>query len=151
MNCINCWGNSLFFIFVMATSNYIPFMILAGIMCLASCVNMQRTDLYFGTNIPDGGQVTAMEWKNFSDSVITKYFSEGYTETNAIGKWLDTNNKKTISENTKVVTFIGRRSKRRNILLNRLIKSYIDRFHQQSVLRVDSKIKYQFITKKSID
>lgn len=112
-----------------------------------SCSTMQRTDLYFGTNIPTGGDVTPQQWKAFSDSVITHYFPEGYTESDAVGKWMDTQTKLTISEKTKVVTFLGKPTKERNASLDSITQRYIRRFHQQSVLRVDSKPKIKFISK----
>ncbi|MBK1896034.1 DUF3574 domain-containing protein [Chryseobacterium paridis] len=114
---------------------------------LISCSTMQRTDLYFGTNIPTGGNVTPQQWKAFTDDVITHYFPEGYTESDAVGKWMDTQTKLTISENTKVVTFLGKPTKERNAMLDSITQRYIRKFHQQSVLRVDSKPKVKFISK----
>ncbi|ASK28703.1 hypothetical protein CEY12_00625 [Chryseobacterium sp. T16E-39] len=116
-------------------------------LALVSCATMQRTDLYFGTNIPTGGNVTPQQWKDFSDNVITGYFPEGYTETDAVGKWKDTQTKLTISENTKVVTFIGKPTKERNALLDSVTQKYIRKFQQQSVLRIDSKPRVKFISK----
>lgn len=115
---------------------------------LISCSTMQRTDLYFGTNIPTGGNVTPQQWKEFSDQVITSYFPEGYTEWNAVGKWKDTETKLTISENTKVVTFLGKPTKERNASLDTVTQKYIRKFQQQSVLRIDSNPKVKFINKK---
>lgn len=114
---------------------------------LSSCATMQRTDLYFGTNIPTGGDLTPQQWKEFSDNVITPYFPEGYTESDAVGKWMDTQTKLTISEKTKVVTFLGKPTKERNASLDSITQRYIRKFHQQSVLRVDSKPKVKFISK----
>lgn len=114
---------------------------------LISCATMQRTDLYFGINIPTGGNVTPQQWKAFSDDVITHYFPEGYTEVDAVGKWMDTQTKLTISENTKVVTFLGKPTKERNASLDSVTQKYIRRFQQQSVLRIDSKPKVKFISK----
>lgn len=114
---------------------------------LTSCATMQRTDLYFGTNIPTGGNVTQRQWKEFCDGVITHYFPEGYTEVDAVGKWMDTQTKQTISENTKVVTFLGKPTKERNASLDSITQKYIRQFHQQSVLRIDSKPKVKFISK----
>ncbi len=118
---------------------------------LAGCATTQRTDLYFGRNIPGGGQVTEQQWKAFSDSILTPAFSGGYTETDAQGKWLDPGIGKTITEDTKVVTVIGKRSAKRNKQLNRVTEAYINRFNQQAVLRVDGKVRQWFIMKKAIN
>ncbi len=117
-------------------------------MSLASCASYQRSDLYFGRDIPGGGQVSEQDWKTFSDSVISTYFPEGYTEWDAKGRWKDTETKETISEPTKVVTFLGKVSKQRNAAIDSIAQRYLRRFQQQSVLRTDSKSKVTFINKK---
>ncbi|WP_419698292.1 DUF3574 domain-containing protein [Mucilaginibacter sp. NFX135] len=114
---------------------------------LASCATYQRSDLFFGRDIPDGGQVSEQQWKAFSDSVISHFFPEGYTEWNADGRWKDTKTKVTITEPTKVATFFGKPSKQRNAALDSIAQLYIRRFRQQSVLRSDSKTNVQFISK----
>ncbi len=104
-----------------------------------SCATTQRTDLYFGLSIPGGGQVTTGEWQWFSDSVVALQFPEGYTERDATGKWRDTQLHTTITEPTKVLTFIGPRSKVRQARLDTLVQVYMQRYRQQAVLRVDMK------------
>jgi predicted small secreted protein len=113
---------------------------------LTSCATYQRSDLYFGRDIPDGGQVSEQQWKTFSDSVISHYFPEGYTEWNAEGRWKDTQTKKTITEPTKVVTFFGKSGKQRDAALDSIAQQYLRRFRQQSVLRTDSKSSVRFIS-----
>lgn len=114
---------------------------------LASCASYQRSDLYFGRDIPDGGTVSEQQWKAFSDSVISSYFPEGYTEWDAKGRWKDTQTKETITEPTKVVTFFGKMTQERNAALDSIAQRYLRRFGQQSVLRTDSKSKVKFINK----
>ena len=114
---------------------------------LAGCATMQRTDLYFGRTIPGGGQVTEQQWKNFSDNVISKYFPEGYTELTATGHWKDPQTHETITEPSTVVIFLGKMGPQRNAALDSVTQQYILRFHQQSVLRADSKTVIRFISK----
>ena len=129
---------------------------------LASCASYQRSDLYFGRDIPGGappggappggappggGAVTEQQWKNFSDSVISNYFPEGYTEWDANGRWKDTDTKQTITEPTKVVTFFGKKTKERSAALDSIAQRYLRRFRQQSVLRTDIKSRVKFINK----
>lgn len=119
---------------------------------LASCASYQRTDLYFGRDIPGGvppggGTVSEQQWKNFSDSVISAYFREGYTEWDANGRWKDTETKKTITEPTKVVTFFGRKTRERSAALDSIAQNYLRRFRQQSVLRTDVRSRVKFISK----
>lgn len=113
---------------------------------LSSCASTQRTDLFFGRNIPGGGQVTAQEWKIFTDSVVSPRFPEGYTEWDAAGKWLDTETKQTISEDTKVLTFVGKKSPKREALLDSVTQAYIRRFRQQAVLRINTRVKFRFVS-----
>lgn len=121
---------------------------MVGCLGLASCASYQRTDLYFGRDIPgDGGTVSEQQWKNFSDSVISNYFPEGYTEWDANGRWKDTDTRQTITEPTKVVTFFGKKTKERSAALDSIAQRYLRRFHQQSVLRSDMKSKVKFISK----
>lgn len=121
---------------------------MVGCLGLASCASYQRTDLYFGRDIPgDGGIVSEQQWKNFSDSVISNYFPEGYTEWDANGRWKDTDTRQTITEPTKVVTFFGKKTKERSAALDSIAQRYLRRFRQQSVLRSDMKSKVKFISK----
>lgn len=105
----------------------------------SSCATTQRTDLYFGLSIPDGGQVSAGEWQWFSDSVVALQFPEGYTERDATGKWRDTQLHTTITEPTKILTFIGANSKARRARLDTVVQVYMQRYRQQAVLRIDTK------------
>lgn len=120
---------------------------MVGCLGLASCASYQRSDLYFGRDIPGGGAVSEQQWKNFSDSVISNYFPEGYTEWDANGRWKDTDTKQTITEPTKVVTFFGKKTKERSAALDSIAQRYLRRFRQQSVLRTDIKSKVKFINK----
>lgn len=131
---------------MMKQSNLRTWVLICAI-SLTSCASYQRTDLYFGRDIPGGGQVSEAQWKGFSDSVISTYFPEGYTEANADGRWKDTDTKVTITEPTKVVTFYGKSGKQRNAALDSISRQYLHRFKQQSVLRSDQKCKVIFVNK----
>lgn len=120
-----------------------------GLLCciigFASCASYQRSDLYFGRDIPGGGQVSDQDWKAFSDSVISRYFPEGYTEWEAQGRWKDTKTGVTITEPTKVVTFLLKRNKQRSSHIDSIAQQYLRRFHQQSVLRTDIRAGVRFL------
>lgn len=115
---------------------------------LSSCATVQRTDVFFGMNIPGGGEVTTEQWKNFSDSVVTPRFPDGYTEFQVVGRWMDTDTRHTISENSRVLTFIGRKNKVREMALDTIVQHYIHRFKQQAVLRTDSRVRVNLISSK---
>ena len=125
------------------------FILLVLTSSLTACVTSQRTELFFGMNIPGGGQVSDEQWKNFTDSIVSPRFPEGYTEWDAAGKWLDTDTRHTISENTKVLTFIGKRNRQRNASIDSIVQYYIHQFRQQAVLRLDSRAKAKFISSRN--
>ena len=113
---------------------------------MTSCVTTQRTDLFFGTDIPGGGHVSPQQWKSFSDSAIASRFPGGYTEWDADGRWLDKETRQTITEHTRIVTLIGKKGKEREAALNAVTQAYIIQYKQQAVLRLDTKSRVQFIS-----
>jgi hypothetical protein len=114
---------------------------------LTSCKTSLKTELYFGRNIPGGGQVSDSDWKNFSDTAIASRFSEGYTELAAQGRWMDKATRKTITENTTVVILMGKNSKLRCRQIDSIAQLYSRRFNQDAVMRFDSKGYLKFISK----
>jgi hypothetical protein len=108
-----------------------------------------RTDLYFGMSIPGGGNVSPEQWQRFSDSIVSPLFPEGYTEGNVAGKWRDTESHLTITEQTKVLTFIGKKSKIRQKNLDTLIHIYKLKYQQQAVLRTDAKVRIRLVGPRS--
>ena len=128
----------------MATIRYACF-ISALLLLLTSCATTMRTDVYLGLSIPGGGQVSQEQWQRFSDSIVSPRFPEGYTEGNVSGKWRDTESQLTITEHTKMLTFIGKKSKTRQVNLDSLIHIYKRQFQQQAVLRTDARVRLRLV------
>jgi hypothetical protein len=105
---------------------------------------MMETNLYFGQSKPGGGTVTQDEWKAFKEKYIANTFKDGSTIVNATGHWLDTDTHKLITEATYVVTCYYKRSKSVSRKIDSLRYWYKTNFQQQSVLRVDRKVKAMF-------
>lgn len=103
-----------------------------------------ETNLYFGQSKPDGGQVSAAEWNEFREKYIADVFKDGSTIVNATGNWLDTDSHQLITESTYVVTCFYKRSKMMSMRIDSLRNWYKTRFRQQSVLRIDRKVKASF-------
>ena len=116
-----------------------------SLLLLTSCATTLRTDLYFGLSIPGGGNVSASQWQQFSDSIVSPKFPEGYTEGNVSGKWRDTETHVTITEHTKVLTFIGKKTKMRQSNLDSLIQFYKRQYQQQAVLRTDARVRLRLV------
>ena len=105
---------------------------------------MTETVLYFGQSKPDGGTVTAKEWEQFNQTYISKVFKEGYSVTSINGFWKDTVTNKLIFEHTYQVTYYYKRSAVLSKQIDSLRYWYKNIFQQQSVLRVDHKVKASF-------
>jgi Protein of unknown function (DUF3574) len=113
---------------------------------LSSCSGQRwiETNLYFGQSKPSGGQVTETEWNHFRESYISKIFKEGSSVINVTGNWYDSQYHKLITEPTYKVIYFYKRSKQISIQIDSLRYWYKTLFQQQSVLRVDKKVKANF-------
>ena len=119
--------------------------ILLILFLLTSCSSrMMETGLYFGQSKPDGSMITQEEWDNFKATQIARIFKEGSTTETATGSWYDPVSHKLISEPTYIVTYYHKKSPFISMQIDSLRNLYKSRFQQQSVLRVDKKIKASF-------
>jgi hypothetical protein len=105
---------------------------------------MIETDLYFGQSRPDGSMITENEWNNFKQSHVSRIYKEGSTTFSAKGSWLDPDTHKLISEPTYVVSYLHKRSSLVSKQIDSLRYIYKSIFQQQSVLRVDRKVRAGF-------
>lgn len=123
--------------------NTLPFLLL-----LTSCSHfpsqtMTRTELFFGLSKANGGSVSSSDFQAFSDTVITKNFSEGSTIIDAKGQWLG-NDGRLVSESSKVLVLVSKMDKKQSKKIEMVREKYKKYFQQESVLRVDSKVKVGF-------
>jgi hypothetical protein len=119
-------------------------LIVGFIICSCSPARMIETDLYFGQSKPGGGTITEMEWKNFKENYIAKVFKEGSTVYHAEGNWLDAVSNQLITEPTYVVVYIYKHSPQKSKQIDSLRYWYKTMFQQQSILRIDKKVKVNF-------
>lgn len=113
---------------------------------LYACSGPRRlqTDLYFGQLKPDGGMVSEQQWNEFMDQHISRVFPQGSTVLSATGRWYDTAAQKLISEPSHIVTTIHPQSPKLDRQIDSLRALYKVLHQQQSVLRVDRKVKAWF-------
>jgi hypothetical protein len=113
---------------------------------LASCSlqRMSETRLYFGLSKPGDGKVSETEWNDFRKNYIGKIFKEGSTIIKAEGNWYDPDAKKMIAEDSYVVIYYYRKNSRLSKQIDSLRHWYQYLFQQQSVLRVDKKVRISF-------
>lgn len=96
------------------------------------------TELYFGMKKSDG-EISEAEFADFLDKIITPELPDGLTILNGIGQFRDAQNQ-IIKEKSKVLILLypKKLQKEINRKIERIRKSYKQKFQQQSVLRVDA-------------
>jgi len=91
--------------------------------------------LYFGTNIPSGGVVSADEWTTFVREVVTPHFKDGLTIFEGNGQWLDPRGD-LVREHVMIVEIAHPPSDTVNADIRAIAAEYKKRFKQDAVLRV---------------
>ena len=104
----------------------------------------KRTELYFGTTKPGGGELTDAEFTAFTDKAVTPRFPDGFTELTGRGQWRGSDG--VISrEKSKVIVVVYPFSDRdANREIEEIRTDYKKAFSQESVLRTDSVEKVSF-------
>ncbi|NJO75817.1 MAG: DUF3574 domain-containing protein [Leptolyngbyaceae cyanobacterium RM1_406_9] len=103
-----------------------------------------QTDLFFGRNIPGGGEVSEEQFQAFLDLEITPRFSAGLTVFDADGQFQDSTGT-IIEEQSKVVRLLLEDTAENEASLDEIIIAYTQRFNQESVLIVvDEEIEVAF-------
>lgn len=108
--------------------------------CITSRKTYTRVELYFGQSRPDGSLIAAADWQAFSDSVITPVLPEGLSVADVHGQWKEASGK-VISEPSKVVLAFVPLTKERSQAIDCIRQKYCRYFRQESVMRVDSRVK----------
>lgn len=104
----------------------------------------KRDELYFGSLIPGGGTVNDELWNRFVDSIITPRFPSGITILNADGRYRY-NDGVILNEPTRIVILLYNDSLEiRNAAIEHIMDAYIQKFHQEAVLRTTNTVNVQF-------
>ena len=97
-----------------------------------------RTELYFGRNIPQVGNVTEEDWQRFLDDVVTPRFPDGLTVLDADGQWRGKGGAIAHEESKVIVLLYPRKQRKQMIVKIEEIRSeYKKRFAQEAVMRID--------------
>ncbi|WP_340646570.1 DUF3574 domain-containing protein [Phenylobacterium sp.] len=100
---------------------------------------MRTAQLFFGQNIGDKPGVSDVDFRKFTDEVLTPRFPEGLTVLDGGGQWTGAENK-LIREAAKVVVLVlpkERGDTQRK--LGEVRQAYIQRFHQDSVMMISQR------------
>jgi len=97
-----------------------------------------RTELYFGTDIPGGGKVSAEDWNKFLETEVTARFPDGFTVLEGFGQYKDSSGK-IVREASKVLVLFYTKKQRDsvNAKIEEIRAAYKKQFKQESVLRLD--------------
>lgn len=104
---------------------------------LAGAETLVSDRLFFGRNLPGGGQVPDSAWSTFLAEVVTPRFPAGLTVWRAEGQWLDPR-ADLVREPVMVVEVLHRRGAPADSVFDRIATEYRRRFHQDAVLRATS-------------
>jgi hypothetical protein len=100
---------------------------------LASQKAMTEAQLFFGRDIPGGGQVSDDDWSKFANDVVAADFPNGFTVTDADGAWRDAKTGGAVHERSKIVQIDGRATLDFARKVRHIAESYRARFHQDAV------------------
>lgn len=104
-----------------------------------------RTDLYFGRDIPGGGEVSDNDFQTFLNNVVTPLFPDGLTIFDANGQYLDSTDT-IIKEKSKSISLFFNDTQQNKNSIYDIISKYTQQFNQESVLQViDDNVDVNFI------
>ncbi|MDX2180518.1 MAG: DUF3574 domain-containing protein [Bryobacteraceae bacterium] len=97
-----------------------------------------KTELYFGTQKPDGTAVSDQEFLQFVDQVVTPRFPAGLTLLTGFGQFLNSQSVLIKERSHLLILFNPPLSAETNKKIDEIREEYKKRFQQESVLRADS-------------
>ncbi len=103
-----------------------------------------RTELYFGSNKPDGTVVTEEEFKQFLDTAITPRFPDGLTLLTGFGQFRNSQGIIVQERSMVLILLYPLQRSDANQKIEEIRRDYKQMFQQESVLRVDSLAKVSF-------
>jgi hypothetical protein len=111
------------------------------LLCSCSGQRMTQTELYFGQLTLNRDTLTEHQWNTFAQQYISKVLPNGCTVISATGNWYDTAQHRLVTEPSRVVVSVNKMSPRFSKQIDSLRYLYKTLYQQQSVLRVDRKVK----------
>ena len=93
-----------------------------------------RTELYFGMDKPNGGEVSENDWDKFLEAEVTPLFPDGLTVLSGYGQYRDSKNN-IERENSRVLILLYTKKERRTVheKIEKIRAAYKKQFEQESV------------------
>ncbi|MGK7929146.1 MAG: DUF3574 domain-containing protein [Spirulina sp.] len=97
-----------------------------------------KEELYFGRALPNGSMVSDEQWREFVEEEISPRFPDGFSVVDVSGYYRNTR------EATKLLIILHQNTPEVEKMLVDIIKTYKQRFQQESVLRIRDRVRVQF-------
>lgn len=97
-----------------------------------------RTELYFGSQKPDGSVVTEAQFMQFVDTVVTPRFPDGLTLLTGYGQFRNSAGQIIRERSMELILLYPPSMRDANRKIEEIRTAYKQAFQQESVLRVDS-------------
>lgn len=111
----------------------------------AKGVEWVKTELFFGRNIPTGHEISEMEFADFLEEVVTKYFSKGLTVYDAYGQMKDSKGELQ-RQSTYVIIIVHEKTQENNNAIQEVINAYRKQFGMPEVMYLTTPIEAKFYT-----
>ncbi len=125
----------------------VKFLLIISCVCACKQPAQHETKLIFGRRIGDTTLVSDGDWNRFVNEVIIPRFPAGFTIDDVDG-YYRMNNGKIIHEPSKVLLVLEEKGDNNNSKLDSIAHEYVRRFHQESVLKEESPVTYEFKSEK---
>lgn len=110
----------------------------SGPACRAPLKAMTQIDLYFGRNIPGGGEVSDAQWRAFLDEEVTPRFPDGLSVLDVYGQWKSSRTGAIARERSKRLSIIVPDAAQAAGQFEAIKAAYRQRFRQESVLQAEA-------------
>jgi hypothetical protein len=108
-----------------------------AVSCQSSARAMVRLELLFGTSRPDRPPVGDEEWASFLDTEVTSRFPSGLTVLEGPGQWRGSDGA-LAKESSHILVVWYEPTPHSDADIEAIRSAYKQRFHQESVMRVES-------------
>ena len=105
--------------------------------CVAGAKPMTRLELMFGMSRKGGRTISDQEWRVFLDEEVTPRFPDGLTILQGYGQWRG-NGGKVMREPMRLLLIMFEPASDSEARIEAIRTAFKHRFHQDSVLRVNS-------------
>jgi hypothetical protein len=112
-----------------------------GLGCTGGAEPFLRTELFFGSNKPDGSVVTEAQFQAFLNDVITPRFPDGLTLLTGLGQFRGSSGVIQRERSMVLILLYPRQTARESSAnIEQIRAKYEQQFEQESVLRADERL-----------